>query len=129
MVTNPLLGTVIVNNYNYGRFLRDAIDSALCQSYRHKQVIVVDDGSTDNSRDVMATYKDQIIAIAKENEGQASAFNLGYAHSRGDVVVFLDADDLLMPTALEKAVAVFQDPNVVKVQWQLYVINEEGTKT
>jgi Glycosyl transferase family 2 len=87
------LASVVVNNHNYARFLGHAIDSALAQTYAPIEVLVVDDGSTDASRDVIASYGDKLIPIFKENGGQASAFNAGFAESRGEVVLFLDADD------------------------------------
>jgi len=117
--------SIIINNYNYERFLRDAITSALNQTYSHTDVIVVDDGSTDNSRQIIAEYADAgcVVPVLKENGGQASAFNAGFAVSRGDVVVFLDADDLLLPKAIEEAVKVWE-PKVSKVQWRLQLVNE-----
>ena len=93
------LASIIINNYNYGVFLREAVDSALNQTYLNTEVIVVDDGSTDRSREIIASYGDQIIPVLKGNGGQASAFNAGFAASRGEVVFFLDSDDILLPTA------------------------------
>ncbi len=61
--------SIIINNYNYGRFLKEAIDSALNQTYSNTEVIVVDDGSTDNSHEIIAEYGKQIIPILKENRG------------------------------------------------------------
>src|SRR5262249_8062926 len=107
--------SIIINNYNYGRFLNDAINSALAQSYPNVEVIVVDDGSTDNSREIIAGYGDRIVPVLKENRGQPSAFNAGFATSGGDVILFLDSDDALLPTAVERAVGLFQNPGVVKV--------------
>src|SRR5712692_386616 len=121
--------SIIVNNYNYGRFLKEAIDSALNQSYPNVEVIVVDDGSTDHSRGIIASYGDRIIPVLKENGGQGSAFNAGFAVSRGEVVFFLDSDDMLLPTAVERAVTLFQNPDVVKVHWFLLEIYENGEKT
>jgi hypothetical protein len=112
------LASIVVNNYNYGRFLRDAIDSALAQSYKPLEVIVVDDGSTDESRDIIASYGDRIIPVLKPNGGQASTFNVGFKKSRGAVVLFLDADDALMPHAIERVMKYF-GTGVVKVHWQL----------
>src|SRR5690242_8378341 len=95
------LVSIIVNNYNYGRFVGEAIESALGQTYRNTEVIVVDDGSTDNSREVIAGYGSRIIPVLKENGGQGSAFNAGFAASRGEYVLFLDSDDLLEVNAIE----------------------------
>ena len=80
------LASIIVNNYNYGRFLPDAIESALAQSYPRVEVIVVDDGSTDHSRAVIARYGARIHAVLKPNGGQASAFNAAFAHSYGEAL-------------------------------------------
>ena len=118
--------SVVVNNYNYGRFLGQAIDSALAQSYAPLEVVVVDDGSTDESRQVIASYGDRIIPILKENGGQGSALNAGFAAARGEVVVFLDSDDLLLPTAVERAIPLFDDARVVKVYWQLWEIDQNS---
>ncbi len=101
-MAEPLV-SVLINNYNYGRFLREAIESALNQTYRNTEVIVVDDGSTDDSREIIASYGDRIIPVLKENGGQASAFNAGFAASRGNWVFFLDSDDVFHPTKVEKA--------------------------
>jgi len=111
------LASIIVNNYNYARFLREAVDSALDQTYRNTEVIVVDDGSTDGSREIIASYGDRIIPVLKENGGQNSALNAGFSLSRGDVILFLDSDDVLFPTAARTAIEAFSQPDVVKVHW------------
>jgi len=103
-VPGPLV-SVLVNNYNYGRFLRDCIDSALNQTYTNTEVIVVDDGSTDDSREIVASYGDKVIAVLKENGGQASAFNAGFTACKGQIVCFLDSDDVWLPTKLEAVVS------------------------
>lgn len=118
--------SIVINNYNYGRFLREAIDSALAQQYAPLEVVVVDDGSTDQSRDIIASYGDQIIPVLKENGGQASAFNAGFAASLGDVVIFLDADDVLLATAASSSVNPFV-PGVSKVYWPLWEMDANGT--
>jgi len=121
--------SVVVNNYNYGRFLAKSIESALGQTYPNTEVLVVDDGSTDDSREVIAGYSGRIIPVLKENGGQASALNAGVRASRGEVVLFLDADDLLLPTAVEKAVEAFREGDVAKVHWPLWALNEGGDRT
>jgi glycosyltransferase involved in cell wall biosynthesis len=121
---------VVVNNYNYGRFLCTAIESALDQAYEHVTVIVVDDGSTDDSREVIASFGDRIVPVLKENGGQASAFNAGLTRSHGDIVVFLDADDLLAPQAAERIAAAFRgEPQLAKVHYRLAVIDQAGQPT
>lgn len=123
------LASVIVNNYNYGRYLPQAIDSALQQTYRHTEIIVVDDGSTDGSRDIIARYGSRVKPVLKSNGGQASALNAGFAASRGDAVIFLDADDLLYPAAVANAMSRLAEPEISKVQWPLEVIDQNGVPT
>lgn len=120
------LASIIINNYNYGRFLGEAIESALAQTYANTEVIVVDDGSTDDSREVIEGFGDRITAVFKENGGQGSAYNAGFRISSGEAVCFLDSDDTLFPEAIETAVALLREPNVVKVQWPLRVVNITG---
>ena len=101
--SKPLV-SVLINNYNYGRFLNDAIDSALNQTYSNIEVIVVDDGSTDNSREIIASYGDKIIPIYQKNGGQGSAFNSGWKASNGDIICFLDSDDTFYPEKVQECV-------------------------
>ncbi|HEX8296567.1 MAG TPA: glycosyltransferase family 2 protein [Chthoniobacteraceae bacterium] len=118
--------SIIISSYNYGRFLAAAIDSALNQTYPDKEVIVVDDGSRDNSVEVMTSYGSRIQSLAKKNGGQGSAFNAGVKLSSGEVIVFLDSDDLLFPESIANMVPFFEDPEVVKVHWNLSVADENG---
>ncbi len=96
MSKQPLV-SIIINNYNYDRFLKAAIDSALQQTSHPVEIIVVDDGSTDRSRDIIASYGTQITPIFKDNGGQASCYNTGFAASKGEIICFLDADDVFLP--------------------------------
>ncbi len=105
----PLV-SVVINNYNYGRFVGEAISSALRQTYDRVEIIVVDDGSTDESRAAIEGCRKEIVTIFKSNEGQASAFNAGFTRSSGDIVCFLDADDLFLPIKVEKIVEAYADP-------------------
>jgi glycosyltransferase involved in cell wall biosynthesis len=128
----PLFVSIIIDNFNYARFLRAAIDSALAQTYAHKEVIVVDDGSTDISRDIIGQYGDRIRSVLKANGGQASALNAGFGASRGDIIVFLDSDDILLSDCVGNAARVFDETRgeraVAKVQWPLWVIDEFGNR-
>jgi glycosyltransferase involved in cell wall biosynthesis len=96
--------SILINNYNYGCFLREAIESALAQTYRHVEVVVVDDGSTDNSRSIIASYGDRLVSVLQVNGGQSAAFNAGFAASRGEVICFLDADDEFLPLKVQRIV-------------------------
>lgn len=107
MQESPLV-SILINNYNYGRFLDDSMSSATGQTYPNVEIIVVDDGSTDNSRDILAKYEGRAKIIYKENGGQASAFNAGFAQSRGDIICFLDSDDMYTPLKVQEIVAFFQ---------------------
>ena len=103
----PKWVSILINSYNYGRFLPDAIESAIAQTYPHCEVIVVDDGSTDGSQDIIASYGDRVIPVLKENGGQASAFNTGFARSQGDIICFLDADDTFDTNKAQQLVEIF----------------------
>jgi glycosyltransferase involved in cell wall biosynthesis len=108
-MSTPLL-TVFINVYNYGRFIEEAIDSVLAQDFPREQmqVLVVDDGSTDDTPERVKKYGDSIEYVRKENGGQASAFNVGFQHTKGDIVVLLDADDYFLPGKLRRIVEEFQ---------------------
>lgn len=123
------LASVIIKSYNYGRFLHAAIDSALNQTYPNTEVIVVDDGSTDNSPEIIAGYGTRIVPMLRDHEGAVAAGNAAFGISRGKVICFLDSDDVLLPHAVEKAVTCLQDADVVKVHWSLWEIDEHGRKT
>ena len=126
----PPFVSIVINNYNYGCFLRDAVDSALAQAYPRTEVIVVDDGSTDDSRLIIADYGERVIPVLQENGGQARALNAGFARSRGRYVIFLDADDMLHPQLVAQVVALFRsDPQVVRVQYRLAVVDAGGAPT
>jgi hypothetical protein len=118
---------IVINNYNYGRFLAAAIDSALGQTYPFVRVIVVDDGSTDDSPHIIASYGDRIVPVLKPNGGQGSAFNAGFAASDGDIVMFLDADDILNPEiAARVAAAAAARPGAGKFQWRMELTDADG---
>lgn len=123
----PELVSIIVNNYNYGRYISRAIDSALQQTYPNIEVIVVDDGSTDNSREILKTYADRVEVILQENGGQAAAFNTGFRKSKGSLIAFLDSDDELVPSAIEMVVKNWQ-PEFAKFQFPLDIVNIDGER-
>jgi glycosyltransferase involved in cell wall biosynthesis len=106
-MTQPLV-SILINNYNYGDYLGAAIESALGQTYAHTEVIVVDDGSTDHSDQVLTQYQQRVQVVQQTNGGQASAFNRGFAASQGEIICFLDADDLFAPDKVEQVVAALQ---------------------
>jgi len=117
--------SILINNFNYAIYLRQCIDSALGQTWGLKEVIVVDDGSSDDSREIISSYGGQIYAVYKPNGGQGSALNEGFKRATGSIIIFLDADDLLKPAALE-TIAPVMNPGVSKIQFRLSVIDETG---
>jgi len=122
-MTQPLV-SILINNHNYGEFLGRAIDGCLDQTYDNVEVVVVDDGSTDDSRSIIESYGDRIRPYLQENRGQPAAVNKGYEHSRGDIIIFLDSDDKLYPEAVEEVVRVW-DENTSKVQFYMAIVDGE----
>jgi len=123
----PLVSIVVVN-YNYARFLSRSLDSALAQTHPRTEVVVVDDASTDDSREVVGRYGDRVVAVLQAtNGGQGAAFNAGFAACRGDVVLFLDSDDWLYPEAAARVVAACA-PGVAKVQFRLDLVDGDGRR-
>lgn len=124
--SDPLV-SIVINNHNYGAYVRAAIESALAQTYEHVEVIVVDAGSTDSSREIIGEYGDRVITVFKEAEGQASTCNAGIARSSGQVIFVLDSDDVLYPDIAGRAARIFaNDPDVAWVQFRLEVIDQRG---
>lgn len=128
------LFSVIVINFNYARYLGAAIDSALGQSFAQDgeqagagvEVVVVDDCSTDGSRALIESYGARIVAcFHARNAGMSASANTGFAASRGERVLFLDADDYLLPGALEAFAKALQ-PGVVQAQARLQLIDSDG---
>jgi glycosyltransferase involved in cell wall biosynthesis len=91
------LVSVVIPTYNYARFVGEAVESALGQTYRNIEVIVVDDGSTDHTQDVLRRFGGAIASIRKQNQGLSAARNTGIMHARGAYVAFLDSDDIWLP--------------------------------
>jgi len=127
--SEPPLVSVVISNYNYADYLEQSIESALQQCYSLKEILVVDDGSTDCSHSVIAKYGQRIRPILKSNGGQASALNAGYVACRGELVLFLDADDVLLPDGVANVVAAFGDRSISNVHWAMWVIDAQGKRT
>lgn len=109
-MTPQIMVSVIIPVYNVGEYVRKSIESALTQTLTDIEVIVIDDGSTDKSRDIVDEYRDERLIIRhKPNGGVSSARQLGYSLASGRYVLYLDADDYLSPDALEKMVFVAEN--------------------
>lgn len=116
--------SIIIINHNYGEFLRGAIESALAQELS-AQVVVVDDGSTDGSVEIINEYGMRIVPVIKARGGHVSSVNAGYRASTGDLCVFLDADDILYSNCVSEAVRTWSEGDV-KFQFRLDTINRDG---
>ena len=124
---NTPLVSVIIPNYNYGRFLAETIDSVLLQTYPNIEIIVVDDGSTDNSEDVLRSYGEKIKWFKQANKGVAEARNRAVAESAGEMLAFLDSDDVWLPEKIEKQIEIFQsDASVGLVHCGYVDFDNEG---
>ena len=118
--------SIIITSYNYAEFLNDCIDSCLRQEYKdNMEIIVVDDGSHDDSRKIILEYNSRIKHIFKSNGGQASAFNTGYSACSGDIIIFLDSDDMLMPNCLDKISQNWKG-SFSKIHYNLLMIDQNG---
>lgn len=122
--------TVVTPSYNQGRFLRRAIDSVLAQSYPNVELIVMDGGSTDESRAVLRSYGDRFFWRSGRDGGQADAINQGLRRARGSILAYLNSDDLLEPHAAETVVRYFRRQE----EWDLiygraYHLDADGRRT
>lgn len=124
---NPIV-SVIIPTHNYGRFLGEAVDSVLCQTFHDLECIIVDDGSTDETDQVLASFSDQrIITTRTSRLGVSAARNRGLDMSRGSLLAFLDADDRWRPDKLKRQVAILaEEPDVDMVFTNFVRFNSTG---
>jgi len=108
------LVSVVIPAYNAGKYLEHAINSILAQSYSNLEIIIVNDGSTDNTADIATSFTDpRVHLVSKTNGGMSSARNAGVDEAKGEFLAFLDADDYWMPDKLEKQIALLEsNPNI-----------------
>jgi glycosyltransferase involved in cell wall biosynthesis/ADP-heptose:LPS heptosyltransferase len=123
--SNPLV-SIIMPAYNAAEYIAEAIESVLIQNYRNFELIIVDDGSIDNTRDIIAGFKDEKIKyFYKENAGAASARNLGIKKSQGAFLIHLDSDDMITPDFIAKHLQQFEKhPEADLVYCDDYLIDE-----
>jgi glycosyltransferase involved in cell wall biosynthesis len=120
--------SVIIPTYNYGRYIGEALDSVVAQTVQPLEIIVVDDGSTDDTPQVVGAYGDRIRYIRQENGGVGAARNRGIAEARGEYIAFLDSDDLWLPEKLERQLARYDsDPELGLVHCGVEKFDESGT--
>jgi glycosyltransferase involved in cell wall biosynthesis len=119
--------SVIIANHNYADFVGAAISSALAIDWPDKEVIVVDDASTDGSRKVIEGFSSKVAAYFRPKSHQLGSHMFGFEQSTGDVIIFLDADDLLEPEVMQEVARVWRS-GVSKVQFRMNLINTAGTQ-
>jgi glycosyltransferase involved in cell wall biosynthesis len=125
--SNPLV-SIIIPVYNGTNYLRESIDSALAQTYSNYEVLVIDDGSTDGTWDLIQTYGERIRGIKKENGGTASALNAGILQSRGKYVSWLSHDDKYFSQKIERQVAYLQSHPEYRACYSDYLVIDENGK-
>jgi glycosyltransferase involved in cell wall biosynthesis len=125
---NSPMCSVIITCYNYGQFIDQCIQSVVSQTYRDFEIIVINDGSTDNTDEIIQPYlcDDRIRYVKQTNAGQANAKNTGIKKSNGQFIAFLDADDVWEKSKLEKQIKLFQNAKIGVVFSRAKYINEKG---
>ncbi len=101
--------SVVIAAYNRENYIRQTIDSVLSQTFIDYEIIVVDDGSTDRTGEVLQTYGDRIKYVRQTNQGSEATFRKGASLATGEYLAFLDSDDLFMPCALATYDAIIRD--------------------
>src|SRR2546422_10203685 len=101
----PLV-TVVTPSYNQGRFIRETIESVLSQDYPHIEYMVIDGGSTDETLSILNSYEHRFFWVSEPDRGQAHAINKGWQRAKGDVLAWLNSDDIYLPGAIAKAVEI-----------------------
>lgn len=125
--SKPKLVSIVIATYNGARFLGEAIDSALAQDYKPIEIIVIDDGSTDDTPHLLSAYGDKVTVHRQPNAGVSAARNKGFELARGEVIVLLDSDDVLLPSCVSSRVALLErEPNVGFVTGLTRYIDEQG---
>jgi glycosyltransferase involved in cell wall biosynthesis len=119
--------SVIIANYNYRDFVGAAIASALAIDWPDKEVIVVDDASTDDSRSIIEGFHARVGAYFRPKSNQLGAHMFGFEQSTGDVIIFLDSDDLVEPEVMREIAKVWR-PGISKVQFRMNLIDATGTQ-
>ena len=125
-----MLVSVVIPTYNCASFLREAIQSVQSQDYKNTEIIVVDDGSTDNTDEVLKPFLDTITVIKQTNQGVSSARNNGISHAQGDFIAFLDADDFWHPGKLSLQMKFLsENPDIAGVFSDFGLADETGNIT
>ena len=128
MMNNSPLITVYITNHNYGKYIDQAINSILEQSFQNFEIIIIDDGSTDNSKSIIQQYenKSNIKVIYQNNKGLTISNNIAIKLAQGEFIIRLDADDYFTKDALKLMVREFENENLGMVFGDWYLVDENG---
>lgn len=119
--------TVVTPSFNQGRFIRETIESVLSQDYDRVEYLVMDGGSTDETPTILRQYGNRFYWVSERDRGQSAAINKGWRHSQGEVLAWLNSDDVYLPGAISKAVTCLrQNPQAGAVYGEGYHIEEDG---
>ena len=123
------LASVIIPSYNHGKFIANALESALEQSLSELEVIVIDDGSTDNSLNVLSSYHDPRLSVYKnpKNIGPSASLNLGLSKAKAPFIAILNSDDLYEPNRLIRCITLLEEQSADLIGTDLHLINDEGS--
>lgn len=130
-----MLASILINNYNYSQYLDYSISSVLNQTYKNIEIILYDDGSSDDSLQIANKYSNNVFIISNKNYGkypsynQANAINKAFEVSTGEIIFLLDSDDAFYPEKIERIIGVYKDkPEVILVQHEFDEINSNNQK-
>jgi hypothetical protein len=122
-----MLVSVLMLSYNHERYIAQAIESVLGQTHGDLELVVVDDGSADDSRSVIESFGSRLVSVFKKNGGQASALNIAFERSRGELLCLMDSDDLFARTKVQEVVAAARAmPDAAMIQHQLQLVDQAG---
>lgn len=122
--------SIVTPSLNQGEFIEETIRSVLSQEYPHLEYIVMDGGSSDNTLDILRSYSHRVKWVSEKDTGQTNAINKGLHRTSGEILAYLNADDLLLPGALEKVARTFmENPGAMWVTGRCRIITENGQET
>ncbi len=124
----PLV-SIITPSFNQGRFIQKTIDSVLSQNYENLEYIIIDGGSTDNTHEIVSKFKDKLTYISEKDNGQSDAINKGFRMAKGEIVAWLNSDDIYEPSCIARAVEEFEkNEKLGLVYGDGYIIDENDNK-